>query len=1078
MSSPIKELIQKIPPRIRSILSWGFKLFITVMAFYILLSHQVQMVDHRSVILENGLVVNLVEGDILIIGNQPVTVVNGSKGKYEDGSGITFRNGQNIQLPDHRHGTLQPLETESTFQAILNFLPRIEARTFWLFVFLAAFVKFIGILSSMFRWHLLLQGQGIRFPFRHLFGSFLIGRFLGTFLPSTIGLDGYKLYDASRFSRRTVECTAATVIEKILGIVGLFITFLVALPFGRSILGKDAGKITLLTVPIATCIIAVFFVLLFYPAIIQWTIRHLPIPGKNRIEGFINRVNRAASAYRNRKLLLINAAFMSFLVHFLTAAMYFYTALAIGAFHARFWQVTFASSIQIFATVITPITIAGEGIREIAQYYLLRNQLGPAESIVSAALGFWAAEALTLLGSVFWWLRKKNYRPAFLYLDDKPVDLETLLSSEDYGLEELKPVTDEPKKEGWIRRAFLTRLSSGAAGGALAGVTLGFLETLWTGLAKGFGSTMFLYGTLLYGVIGILFGAAFGGLTGIGAIVLGRIKGSTRTYALVFSGWFSINILILGRFLLNRDVFKEQGVPKASLLILLLISGIVFITTLIRGQSESRTLDPWAIRPFRWSCFPIAAGVIFWVGFSLITHLNRPESLPAGIPETVQDKPNILLIVCDALRADHLGCYGYRSAKTPVIDSLADNSIRFHSAYSQSSWTKPAFATIFTALYPSGHKTFLKPDVLPDDVITLAEILQEAGYYTVGFPNNINITSGFNFNQGFNEYTYLSPDYFFFADEFSSKLTYYSILRKVREGFLVKSKYPQHYYQEAAVVNQNVREYLDRRKDRFFMLVHYMEPHDPFFRHPFDGTGYARVTMPNPDPSLADEMRQAYDQEISYMDRHIGEIFEVLHSKGLWDDTIIIVTADHGEEFYDHGGWWHGLTLYQEVIHVPLIIKPDSKNSLNVSSTIRLDNARQIDIAPTLLGLTKLPVPNSMMLGRNLLAQGENNDRDIQVFAEEDHEGNVLRAYIDGPWKVIQANTGNPRGLASEELFRLDIDPREQDNLASVEEERLKSMTVGMDDAEVTAKTGEIQRQEKQLSDDELQKMKELGYIQ
>ncbi len=1078
MASPIKEIILKLPPRIRSILSSGFKGFITVMAFYILLSHQVQMVDHRSIILENGIVVNLVQGNTVIVGNQPVTVVNGSKGRLEDGSEITFRNGQSVQLPDHRHGSFQPLETESTFKAILNFLPRIEARTFWLFVFLAASVKFVGILSSMFRWHLLLQGQGIRFPFRHLFGSFLIGRFLGTFLPSTIGLDGYKLYDASRFSRRTVECTAATVIEKILGIVGLFITFLVALPFGRSILGKEAGKLTLITVPVAAGIIVIFFVLLFYPAIIQWTIRHFPIPGKNKIEGFINRVNQSASAYRNRKLLLINAAFMSFLVHFLTAAMYFYTALAIGASHARFWQVTFASSIQIFATVITPITIAGEGIREIAQYYLLRNQLGPAESIVSAALGFWAAEALTLLGAVFWWQRKKNYRPAFLFLDDKPADLEILLNSGDYGLEELKPVIDEPRNEGWMRRAFLTRLSSGAAGGALAGVTLGLLETLWTGFAKGFGSTIFLYGMLLYGFIGIVFGAAFGGITGISAIILGRIKGSTRTYALVFSGWFSINVMVLGRFLLNRDVFKEQGVPKTGLLILLLISGIVFITAFLRSQSESRNRDAWGTRPFLWSCCLIAAGLIFWAGFSLISHLNRPESYPTGIPETVEDKPNILLIVCDALRADHLGCYGYRSAKTPVIDNFAENAIRFHSAYSQSSWTKPAFATILTALYPSGHKTYLKPDVLPDEVTTLSEVLQEAGYYTIGYPNNINITSGFNFNQGFHEYNYLSPDYFFFADEFSSKLTYYSILRKVREGFLVKSKYPQHYYQEAAVVNQHVQEYLDRRSDRFFLLIHYMEPHDPFFQHPFDGTGYARVTLPNPDPTMADEMRRAYDQEINYMDRHIGELFDVIRNKGLWDNTIVIITADHGEEFYDHGGWWHGLTLYQELIHVPLIIKPDLKNSLNLSPTIRLDNARQIDIAPTLLGLAKVPVPNSMMLGRNLFAQGENNDRDVTVFAEEDHEGNVLRAYIEGPWKLIQANAGNPRGLASEELFRLDIDPLEQDNRASLEEERLQSMTSGLNAAEVTAKTGEIRRQEKQLSDDELQKMRELGYIQ
>src|SRR5215468_7876438 len=103
---------------------------------------------------------------------------------------------------------------------------------------LAAGVKFVGILASMLRWQLLLRGQSIELPFRHIFGSFLIGRFIGTFLPGTVGLDGYKLYDAARFSGRTVEVTATTAIEKVLGTFGIFLSFLVALPFGIQIFGE------------------------------------------------------------------------------------------------------------------------------------------------------------------------------------------------------------------------------------------------------------------------------------------------------------------------------------------------------------------------------------------------------------------------------------------------------------------------------------------------------------------------------------------------------------------------------------------------------------------------------------------------------------------------------------------------------------------------------------------------------------------------------------------------------------------------------------------------------------------------
>src|SRR5262249_34293701 len=120
-------------------------------------------------------------------------------------------------------------ETVIAYSAILDYLPRIEAGAFWRFTALAVGVKAVGILSSMLRWSVLLRAQAIVFPFGHIVTTFLIGRFLGTFLPSTIGLDGYKLYDAARFSGRTVEVTAATVVEKGFGIIGIFLSFLVTL---------------------------------------------------------------------------------------------------------------------------------------------------------------------------------------------------------------------------------------------------------------------------------------------------------------------------------------------------------------------------------------------------------------------------------------------------------------------------------------------------------------------------------------------------------------------------------------------------------------------------------------------------------------------------------------------------------------------------------------------------------------------------------------------------------------------------------------------------------------------------------
>jgi len=302
-------------------------------------------------------------------------------------------------------------DTVIALRAILDYLPHISAATFWRFTALAVVIKAVGIFASMLRWHLLLCGQGIVFPLRHIVTTFLIGRFLGTFLPSTIGLDGYKLYDAARFSGRTVEVAAATVIEKCLGIIGIFLSFLATFPLGYDILGERARLVAELTVPMALVIIGAFFAIAIRPELIAVVLERLPLERHGRVASVLRRVNAAVAAYKDQKRLLVGVVGLSFLVHFCTAAMYYFTALAIGATQADFWEVSFASTIQIFATVMSPFTIAGEGVREIVQALLLAHKIGTSQSIVSAALGFWATEAPTLIGGIFYFLRTAAYRP-------------------------------------------------------------------------------------------------------------------------------------------------------------------------------------------------------------------------------------------------------------------------------------------------------------------------------------------------------------------------------------------------------------------------------------------------------------------------------------------------------------------------------------------------------------------------------------------------------------------------------------------------------------------------------------------
>jgi hypothetical protein len=153
-----------------------------------------------------------------------------------------------------------------------------------------------------------------------------------------------------------------------------------------------------------------------------WVVSKLP--GKSgKARAVLERISSAAAAYRGKVRTMLAVLALSFGVHFTTAAMYFCTALAVGATGVTFWESTFASTVQIFATVVFPFTVGGEGIREIVHAFMLEAHMGAQKAVLSAALGFWAAEALTLFGGFFWLARRKGYKPRFVEVDGQPIDL-------------------------------------------------------------------------------------------------------------------------------------------------------------------------------------------------------------------------------------------------------------------------------------------------------------------------------------------------------------------------------------------------------------------------------------------------------------------------------------------------------------------------------------------------------------------------------------------------------------------------------------------------------------------------------
>jgi|MudIll2142460700_1097286.scaffolds.fasta_scaffold40168_2 hypothetical protein len=318
------------------------------------------------------------------------------------------------------------------YQAIAQYIGEVDSRTFVIFAFVAMAVKFVGVISSAYAWHLLLVGQGLCFPFwSQIVTAFLIGRFIGTFLPSTIGLDGYTLYEASRYSNQWSRAITAKALEKFIGITGLFLGMVLTLPFGYQVivdvtqqLGRPAAA-PILAAAIATIgggVSGVVLIGLVWPVLLT---RLLAILGQvlpASVRGPLDQFTQAVGAYRGQVGLLLLALFSKFMTHFTTAAVYYFTALAIGVAGAHFWPITFGSTIQILATLLSP-TIAGEGAREAFQALLLSKHLGGvAQAVLSAALGFLAAEAATLWGGAFIWVRKPGWRPAFSLVDGRQVD--------------------------------------------------------------------------------------------------------------------------------------------------------------------------------------------------------------------------------------------------------------------------------------------------------------------------------------------------------------------------------------------------------------------------------------------------------------------------------------------------------------------------------------------------------------------------------------------------------------------------------------------------------------------------------
>ncbi|OFV87319.1 MAG: hypothetical protein A3J75_05460 [Acidobacteria bacterium RBG_16_68_9] len=414
---------------------------------------------------------------------------------------------------------------------------------------------------------------------------------------------------------------------------------------------------------------------------------------------------------------------------------------------------------------------------------------------------------------------------------------------------------------------------------------------------------------------------------------------------------------------------------------------------------------------------------------------------------------HVVLVVIDTLRADHLSVYGARWRTSPELDRLAAGGVVFDRAVSQATYTKPAIASLFTGTYVHRHGVISSRDALGRELPTLAEALRAQGYRTAAFSSNPWITPEFHFERGFEHFTS--------SRAIDMQLTVlYRLFRRVGAGLKavgVEANLTGWLLRAPAEANPSNAERDERlatavidwvrghAEQPFFLYVHFIGPHDPYdppaeyarrFRQPgWNGTPGplkppARVlsifeTAPALDDRDREMMVAQYNGAIAYADAQLGRVVAELERLDVLDHTLLIVTADHGEEFYEHGNWGHGVRLYDEIVRVPLVVRLPGR----LAPARRSDPAMLIDVFPSIFGILDLPLRDPQLSGRDLFADVETPAPPaFSEYFSVEAGSYESRMVMHGGFKFVETQDG-ARDQYRRELFDLQADPREQRNL-------------------------------------------------
>lgn len=363
---------------------------------------------------------------------------------------------------------------------------------------------------------------------------------------------------------------------------------------------------------------------------------------------------------------------------------------------------------------------------------------------------------------------------------------------------------------------------------------------------------------------------------------------------------------------------------------------------------------------------------------------------------------NLVFILVDTLRSDHVHCYGYKRNITPTIDYLAEEGILFENSLAQSSWTKPSFTSIMTANHPTSVGITGMNDAIIENITTVSELLKKEGFYTAAFISNPYLGKEHGFAQGFDEYHTIFP-----ADLSVAKIN-------------------------ADELNEVVFKWLEKNKSKkFFLFIFYLDPHTPYAPpNPYDklfspvsraSENLWKEKIANPTKDYIDALINLYDGEIRFFDHELGKLFDKMKKLNLWDNSLIALNADHGEEFYDHFWWQHNHTLYEELLRVPLIIYgPGLPKGIRVKTPIQ-----HIEIFPTLFELLGLDRSDTFT-GQSAVSLIDNPDDEIGkvTYHETYMPGKEFIAARGIRWKIIYSVEKN-----TYQFFDIKNDPKEKKDL-------------------------------------------------